>query len=113
MLLISYILVASLEFALVLTLKGLDLGTLIWPYGFLLFSSMISIPMETSEMGERIRAQLKHIDVHIDRYDFLSNICRVGIYIMVLTNHLDPLIGVIMAYAVIAISTILAMGKLV
>lgn len=112
MLLISYILVAGLELAMVFTLNGLS-SNLVWPYGFLLLSSLISIPVETSEMGERIKAQLKKININIERYDFLANSCRVGIYILVLTGHIDPMIGVVMAYAVIGVSTLLAMGKLV
>ena len=112
MLLVSYIATAGLELALVMMMVQQDLNTLLWSYGFLLLSSLISIPVETSDMGKVFRKQLKEMNIHIDWYDLISNGCRVVIYLLVILGPLDAYFAVVMAYAVIVVGTFLAMRKL-
>jgi hypothetical protein len=111
LLLFSYIMAAALE--LVMAVKSLQLGNLsyAWSFGFLLFLSGASIPLETSEMGKMVRSEFKKMGVDTAKYDFLSNLGRTIIYLLIVINVLDVLMGLILAYGITFIMLIVAIFK--
>ncbi|MDK2822885.1 MAG: hypothetical protein PWP71_803 [Clostridia bacterium] len=113
MLLISYMFAAALE--LVMTVKNFQLGNLsyAWSFGFLLFLSVASIPLETSEMGKMVRAEFKSLGVDTAKYDLISNLGRSFAYILIIVNVFDYIAGLITAYSITFIMLVLAIFKYV
>lgn len=111
MLLLSYVIAAALE--LVMAVKSFQLGNLsyAWSFGFLLFLSTASIPLETSEMGKMVRNEFKNLGVDTAKYDFLSNMGRTITYLLIVGNVLNFLEGLILAYSITFIMLIIAIYK--
>jgi hypothetical protein len=111
LLLLSYIVAASLE--LVLAVISLQMGNLsyAWSFGFLLFLSAASIPLETSEMGKMVRREFKSLGVDTAKYDLLSNFGRTFSYILIFINILSYIEGLILAYGITFIMLIIAIYK--
>ncbi len=110
MLILTYILTASLEGALtymVYTATG-EVPVL---YALLCFSSVISIPIETSATGEELRKKAKDSGQNIDIYDIISNIVRTGIYLAVWRGLILPDDGSMYACVCIGAAAILSMIK--
>ena len=100
LLLLSYIIVAALE--LVMTVLSFQAGNIsfAWSFGFLLFLSIASIPLETSEMGKLVRLEFQKIGVNTARYDFISNLGRTVAYLLIILGFISQIEGLILAYAV-------------
>ncbi|KJS21381.1 MAG: hypothetical protein VR72_10765 [Clostridiaceae bacterium BRH_c20a] len=111
MLLFSYMLAAALE--LVMAAKSFQLGNLsyAWSFGFLLFLSAASIPLETSNMGKMVRAEFKSLGVNTSRYDLLSNLGRSLAYILIVINILNYIEGLILAYGITFVMLVVAIVK--
>lgn len=111
MLLFSYILAAALE--LVMTLQSYQGGNLsfAWSFGFLLFLSAVSIPLETSKLGKMVRTEFKSIGVDTAKYDFISNTGRTIVYFLILGQIINLITGLILAYTVTFIMLAVAIGK--
>lgn len=111
MLLLSYIIAAVLE--LVMAAKTFQLGNLsyAWSFGFLLFLSGVSIPLETSEMGKMVRREFKNLGVDTAKYDFISNMGRSLTYILILASFLNYIQGLVVAYGITFIMLVIAIGK--
>ncbi len=110
MLILNYILTASLEGALtymVYTATG-EVPVL---YALLCFSSVISIPIETSAAGEELRKKAKASGQNIDIYDIISNIVRTVIYLAVWRGLILPDDGSMYACVCIGAAAILSMIK--
>lgn len=108
MLVFSYILTASLEGALTYLLY-LANGEVPFIYALLLFSSLISIPIETSAAGEALRKKAKENGQNLDLYDIVGNFVRVVIYLAVLRGFLSPEDGGTYACICIGVTAILSM----
>lgn len=80
LLMITYIFSGSLELAMVLSLYGKDSGVLL-PYLFLLLTTLVSIPMENSAMGEQLREEMGALGALTIRYDTMCNFLRSAIYL--------------------------------
>ncbi|KJS87738.1 MAG: hypothetical protein JM58_03490 [Peptococcaceae bacterium BICA1-8] len=111
LLLFSYMLAAALE--LVMAVKNYQLGNLsyAWSFGFLLFLSAGSIPLETSNMGKMVRAEFKSLGVDTARYDLLSNLGRSFAYILIVINIFNYIEGLILAYGITFVMLAVAIYK--
>lgn len=111
MLLFSYVFAAALE--LVMAVKNFQVGNLsyAWSFGFLLFLSAASIPLETSEMGKMVRNEFKSLGVDTARYDILSNLGRSVAYILIVINILNFIEGLVLAYGITFVMLIVAIYK--
>ena len=111
MLLFSYILAAALE--LVMTIQSLKMGNsaFAWSFGFLLFLSMASIPIETSQMGKMVRQEFKNLGLDTAKYDLISNLGRIIAYIFIISQILSYINGLIIAYLIVFITLIMAIWK--
>jgi len=111
LLLFSYVFAAALE--LVMAVKSFQLGHLsyAWSFGFLLFLSAASIPLETSEMGKMVRSEFKNLGVDTAKYDLISNIGRSAAYILIVINILNYFEGLILAYGITFIMLVVAIYK--
>lgn len=110
MLVFSYILAASLEGALTYMIYTAT-GTIPLIYVLLLFSSLISIPIETSAAGEELRRKTKESGQNIDIYDIISNFVRFAIYLAVWGGFILPEDGSMYACICIGAAAILSMMK--
>lgn len=108
MLLFSYIIAAAME--LVMAMLSFQLGNLsyAWSFGFLLFLSAASIPLETSEMGKMVRKEFKSIGIDTAKYDLIANVGRTIAYIFIIANILSFIEGLILAYGITFIMLIVA-----
>ncbi|MFZ7103568.1 MAG: hypothetical protein ACOWWO_13070 [Peptococcaceae bacterium] len=113
MLLLSYMAATALE--LVMAVKSYQMGNLsyAWSFGFLLFLSGVSIPLETSEMGKMVRAEFKNLGVNTAGYDLVSNLGRCFTYILIIVNLLDFIQGLVIAYGITFIMLMVAIWKYV
>jgi len=113
LLLFSYIVAAAFE--LVMSVQTYQMGNLsyAWSFGFLLFLSTASIPLETSEMGKMVRIEFKNMGVDIAKYDLISNIGRTLSYFLIFINAVNHLEGLIIAYSVTFIMLVIAIWKYV
>lgn len=112
MLLLSYILTGALELSIIAAIYRFGDRIMLWSYGFLLFSSLLSIPLETGAVGKKVRAEMKALGIDVARYDLWSNLLRVVVYLLVLRNLLPVDIGALAAYTIAIISLILAVRRL-
>lgn len=112
MLLLSYMFAAAFELAIVWWAVSQGESVLVWSYGFLLFASVISIPVELGETGKIVRAELRSMGLFIDRYDLASNCLRSVVYAGVLLSVVKPLNGALLAYAIAIVTLILAVRKM-
>ena len=112
MLILSYIVAAALELALVLLAAQTNQSGLVWAYGFLLFSSIVSIPAETSELAKQIRSDMREAGICLACYDILSNVLRSVVYEAVLFVALNPSHGALLAYGIAILSLLLALHKM-
>lgn len=110
MLIFSYILTASLEGALTYMLYTAS-GEIPLLYALLFFSSVISIPIETSKAGEELRTKAKESGQNLDLYDFGSNLVRFAIYLAVWRGMLAPDAGSMYACICIGVSAVLSLMK--
>ena len=110
MLIVSYILAASLEGALTYMIYTAT-GEIPLLYALLFFSSMISIPIETSTAGESLRKKAKESGQNIDIYDTVSNFVRFVIYLAVWRGLIVPDDGAMYACICIGAAAILSMMK--
>ncbi len=110
MLVFSYILTASLEGAITWMIYQAT-GEVPLLYALLFFSSVISIPIETSAAGEALRQKAKENGQNIDIYDIISNFVRFIIYLAVWRGLLAPEDGSMYACICIGASAILSMIK--
>lgn len=111
MLIFSYIVSASLEAALCYILYY-STGEIPVIYGLLLFSSLLSIPIECSAAGEQMRKEMKAAGKNMDVYDILSNWARTGLYVAVWAGYLNADTGALMACGCIGAAMVLAMLRL-
>lgn len=111
MLLLSYIIVASLE--LVMTIMAIQSGKIpyIWFFGFLFILSIASIPLETSEIGKTVRAEFKNLGIDTAKYDLISNNGRTLAYLLIVGGVINQNQGLIIAYGLTTIMLILAARK--
>lgn len=107
MLLLSYILTASLELALIVQTYQTINGAFAWSFGFLFFISIVSIPVETSTIGKMIRKEFKNIGVNTARFDFLSNFLKIISYLLILSGILSHINGLLIAYFVTFFFTVI------
>ena len=112
MLTISYILSAGLELAIVFSLQKTGSGMLLWVYGFLLMTSLVSVGVDNSVMGEQFRSELKASGINIEHYDIGSNLVRSIIYLAALQGFIEWTVGALLAYGTIAFFTFLGARKL-
>lgn len=112
MLLVSYMVAAALELAIVLLAVQSHQSVIVWAYGFLLLSSAVSIPVETGEMGKQVRKEMSAQGISIDRYDLISNILRSVVYLAVLFAAVKPVNGALLAYGIAIISVLLALHRM-
>ena len=112
MLLVSYMLAASLELAIVLLAVQAHQSIAVWAYGFLLLSSVVSIPIETGETGRKIRREMSEQGICIDCYDLASNLLRSIVYLTVIAAAVTPVNGALLAYGIAIISVLLALHKM-
>lgn len=110
MLIFSYILTASLEGALTYMVYNAT-GEIPVLYALLLFSSVISIPIETSAEGEALRKKAKESGQNIDIYDIVSNLTRFVIYLAVWRGLITPDDGSMYACICIGASAVLSLMK--
>lgn len=111
LLIFSYVLTASMEGALTyLIFKASGEVPLI--YALLFFSSVISIPIETSIAGEELRKKAKEIGQNLDIYDTISNLVRFVIYLAVWCGLLPQEDGSLYACICIGAAAILSMMKI-
>ena len=110
MLIFSYVLTASLEGALTYMIYAAS-GKVPLLYALLFFSSIISIPIETSEAGEVLRKKAKESGQNLDIYDIVSNFVRFFIYLAVWRGLLSPENGSTYACICIGAAAILSMMK--
>ncbi|MBQ3205170.1 MAG: hypothetical protein IJB37_01315, partial [Peptococcaceae bacterium] len=89
MLVFSYILTASLEGALTYMIYQAT-GEVSFIYALLFFSSIISIPIETSTVGEELRKKAKESGQNLDIYDIIGNLVRFVIYLAVWRGLILP-----------------------
>ena len=95
MLIFSYIMSAALE-------------ATPWIYVMLLFSSLLSIPIECSESGEEVRKKMKEAGKNVDQYDIISNWARSFIYLAVWAGYMSADTGAVAACVCIGIAMLLA-----
>ena len=107
MLILSYILAASLEAALSYLLYTTT-DQIPWIYLLLLGSSLLSIPIEMSEEGEIARKAMKAAGNNIDLYDIVENIGRCIIYLAVWDGMIEPDFGGVLACMCIGLSMLVA-----
>jgi len=111
LLLSSYMFAAALE--LVMAVKNFQMGNLsyAWSFGFLLFLSAASIPLETSDMGKMVRAEFKSLGVDTARYDLISNIGRSFAYMLIVINIVNYIEGLMLAYGITFVMLVAAIIK--
>ncbi len=111
MLLFSYIIVAALE--LVMTITTIQSGniTYAWSFGFLLTLSILSIPLETSEIGKTVRNEFKNLGIDTAKYDLIANNGRSLSYLLIVGGIISQIQGLIMAYGITIYMLILAVWK--
>ncbi|GEM_PF-1526116 len=107
MLIISYIISAALEATLSYQLYMAQ-GTIPWIYVMLLFSSLLSIPIECSASGEEVRKKMKEAGKNVDQYDIMSNWARSFIYLAVWAGYMSADTGAVAACVCIGIAMLLA-----
>ncbi len=107
MLIFSYIVSASLEATLCYNLYQAT-GEIPVIYGLLLFSSLLSIPIECSAAGEKVRSEMKAAGKNMDQYDIISNLARSGLYVAVWAGVLNADTGALMACGCIGAAIVLA-----
>ncbi len=112
MLLVSYMVAAALELAIVLFGLESHQSIVVWAYGFLLLSSAVSIPVETGEMGKAVRKEMSEQGIFIDRYDLASNVLRSIVYLAVIFAIISPVNGALLAYGIAILSVLLALHKM-
>ena len=110
MLIFSYILTASLEGALTYMIYTAT-GEIPLLYALLFFSSVISIPVETSTAGEALRKKAKENGQNLDIYDTISNFVRFVIYLAVWRGVVLPDDGAMYACICIGAAAVLSMMK--
>jgi hypothetical protein len=110
MLIFSYILAASLEGALTYMVYTAT-GEIPLLYALLFISSIISIPVETSETGEAMRKKAKEAGQNLDLYDIVSNFARFVIYLAVWRGLISADAGATYACICIGAAAILSMMK--
>lgn len=110
LLIFSYVLAASMEGALTYMLFKAT-GEIPLIYALLFFSSVISIPIETSVTGEELRRKAKETGQNLDIYDMLSNFVRFVIYLAVWRGLLPAEDGSLYACICIGAAAILSMAK--
>lgn len=107
LLLLSYIITASIELSLVIQSFQTISGSFAWSFGFLFFISIASIPVETSKTGKLIRQEFKKIGINTSLFDFVSNILKVITYLLIISGFLSHIIGLIIAYLIVFMFTII------
>ena len=110
MLIFSYVLTASLEGALTYMIY-IATGEIPLLYALLFFSSIISIPVETSAAGETLRKKAKESGQNLDIYDIVSNFTRFVIYLAVWRGLISTDDGSMYACICIGAAAILSMLK--
>jgi len=111
MLVFSYILTASLEGALTYMIYQAT-GEVPLLYALLLFSSVISIPVETSEAGEALRKKAKENGQNLDIYDIIGNLVRFVIYLAVWCGLIPQEDGSMYACICIGAAAVISMMKI-
>ena len=110
MLVFSYILTASLEGALTYMIYQAT-GEVSLIYALLFFSSIISIPIETSTMGEELRKKAKESGQNLDIYDIIGNLVRFVIYLAVWRGLILPDVGSLYACVCIGATAVISMMR--
>ena len=111
MLVFSYVLAASLEGALTYMIYQAT-GEVPLIYALLFFSSVISIPIETSASGEELRKKAKESGQNMDIYDIISNFARFIIYLGVWRGLILPDDGGLYACICIGAAAVISMMKI-
>lgn len=110
LLIVSYVLAASMEGALTYLIFQ-STGEIPLLYALLFLSSVISIPIETSIAGEELRKKAKEVGENLDLYDMISNFARFVIYLMVWCGWIPSEDGSLYACICIGAAAILSMMK--
>ncbi|MBR2009854.1 MAG: hypothetical protein IJ936_07000 [Peptococcaceae bacterium] len=110
MLVFSYILTASLEGALTYMIYRAT-GEVSFIYALLFFSSIISIPIETSTVGEELRKKAKESGQNLDIYDIIGNLVRFVIYLAVWRGLILPDEGSLYACVCIGATAVISMMR--
>ena len=101
MLLLSYILTASLELAIVYISVKSKSWALVWVYGFLLAITLFSVHAEDSRSGQLTRGYFRSLGITSENYDLASNLLKALIYVLVITGVISYYIGAFLAYLVV------------
>ena len=101
MLLLSYILTASLELAIVYMSVKSSSWALVWAYGFLLAVTLFSVHAEDSRSGKLTRGYFRSLGISSESYDLASNLLKALIYILVITGVISYYLGAFLAYLVV------------
>lgn len=111
MLILSYILTASLEGALTYMIYQAT-GEVSLIYALLFFSSILSIPIETGVAAEELRKKAKESGQNLDIYDIISNLVRFVIYLGVWRGLIPPDDGSLYACICIGATAVISMMKM-
>ena len=106
MLIISYIFSAGLELLIVYNSLVAGSWALVWTYGFLLVTTLFSVHAEDSVSGKAARRFFKSIGIRSEIYDLISNLIKILIYLLVLTNVISYYMGAFLAYMVVFFTVI-------
>ena len=108
MVIVSYILTASLEGAIAYMIYAAT-GEVPLLYTLLFISSVLSIPIELSAPTEALRKRVKEKGQNLDIFDVLSNYARFVIYLAVWRGIITPDDGGLYACICIGVAAVLSM----
>ena len=81
------------------------------PLVFFLTLSILSIPLETSEIGKTVRNEFKNLGIDTAKYDLIANNGRSLSYLLIVGGIISQIQGLIMAYGITIYMLILAVWK--
>ena len=111
MLLISFVFTAGLELVIIYNSIINNTWSLVWAFGFLFLITIFSVHAEDSKSGKAARTFFKKLGIKSEKYDILSNILKIIIYLFVITGIISYYMGAVLSYLVIFVSVILMYTK--
>lgn len=111
MLISSFVFVAGLELVIVYNSILSNSWSLVWAYGFLFLITLFSVQAEDSKSGKAARSFFVNIGIKSEKYDILSNVLRIIIYILVLIGIISYYLGAALAYLVVFLTVVIIYTK--
>ena len=99
----SYIIASAFELSLLARVLQQGIYPLAWAFGFLALASLVSVIVENTEIGHKVRKEMNATGVNVDRYDLLSNVLRSICYALATFGIIGYDFAAIGAYGAIVV----------